>query len=74
MVGYLMYNILFKNSKGQQRIIGTAESEKIVFKVINNFLADHNYKSYYKRTWKTDDKTTAVDVGSWTERFYIQEI
>ena len=69
-----MYNILFENSKGRQRIIGTAESEKIVFKVINNFLADHNYKSYYKRTWKTDDKTTAVDVGSWTERFYIQEI
>lgn len=69
-----MYNILFENSKGQQRIIGTAELEKIVFKVINDFLSGHNYKSYYKRTWKTDDKTTAVDVGSWTERFYIQEV
>lgn len=69
-----MVNVIFENSKGDGRIIGTAEDQKAAFKVINNFLAEHNYKSYYKRTWKTDDKTTAVDVGSWTERFYIQEI
>ena len=69
-----MYNILFENSEGKKRIIGSAGSESGAFKLINNFLAEHNYKSYYKRTWKTDDKTTAVDVGSWIERFYIQEI
>lgn len=69
-----MYNILFKNSEGKKRIIGTAGTESGAFKLINNFLAEHNYKSYYKRTWKTDDKTMAVDVDSWTERFYIQEI
>ena len=69
-----MHNVIFKNSEGKKRIIGTAGFESGAFKLINNFLAEHNYKSYYKRTWKTDDKTTAVDVGSWTERFYIQEI
>ena len=69
-----MYNILFKNSEGKKRIIGTARDESGAFKLINNFLAEHNYKSYYKRTWKTDDKTMAVDVGSWAERFYIQKI
>ena len=69
-----MYNILFENSEGKKRIIGTAGSESGAFKLINNFLAEHNYKSYYKRTWKTDDKTMVMDVGSWAERFYIQEI
>ena len=65
---------MFENFKGQKRIIGTAETESGAFKLINNFLAEHNYKSYYKRTWKIDDNTTAVDVGSWSERFYIQEV
>ena len=69
-----MLNIIFKNSEGKKRIIGTVGTESGAFKLINNFLVEHNYKSYYKRTWKIDDKTTAVDVSSWTERFYIQEI
>ena len=48
--------------------------EELAFKVINDFLDDHNYQSYYQRTWKRDDKTTVVDVGSHTEFFYIQEV
>ena len=68
-----MLNVMFENSKSQKRIIGTAETNDEAFKVINDFLNDHNYKSYYKRTWKKDDKTTVVDVGSHTEFFYIQE-
>ena len=69
-----MLNVIFKNCKGQSRIIDTVENEKSAFKVINDFLDDHNYKSYYQRIWKKDDKTTCVDVGSWSERFIIQEI
>lgn len=69
-----MLNVVFKNSKGQSRIIGTAETNDEAFKVINDFLDDHKYKSYYQRTWKKDDKTTVVDVGSHTEFFYIQEV
>ena len=68
-----MLNVIFENSKSQLRIIGTAETNDEAFKVINDFLTDHNYKSYYTRTWKKDDKTTVVDVGSHTEFFYIQE-
>ena len=56
-----MLNVMFENSKGQSRIIGTVENEESAFKVINDFLDDHNYKSYYARTWKKDDKTTVVD-------------
>ena len=70
----LMLNVMFENSKGQSRTIGTVENEESAFKVINDFLDDHKYKSYYQRTWKKDDKTTVVDVGSHTEFFYIQEV
>ena len=69
-----MYNILFENSEGKKITIGIAKTGKIAFKIINDFLKEHNYKSYYKRTWKTDDKTICVDVGSQTEFFYIQEV
>lgn len=69
-----MLNVLFKNSKGQLRVIGIADTQETAFKVIDDFLSDHNYKSYYKRTWNTDDKATCVDVGSWSERFIIQKI
>ena len=69
-----MLNVMFENSKGQSRTIGTAETQESAFKLINDFLAEHNYKSYYQRTWKKDDKTTVIDVGSHTEFFYIQEV
>ena len=69
-----MLNVMFENSKGQSRTIGTVENEESAFKTINDFLDDHKYKSYYQRTWKKDDKTTVVDVGSHTEFFYIQEV
>ena len=72
--GDLMLNVMFENSKGQKRIIGTVENEESAFNVINDFLDDHKYKSYYQRTWNKDDKTTVVDVGSHTEFFYIQEV
>lgn len=69
-----MIRVLFENSNGKTRIIGEVITQKEAFKVVDSFLDEHNYKSYYKRTWKTDDKTTAVDVGSYTERFYFKEI
>ena len=69
-----MLNVMFENSKGQSRTIGTVENEESAFKVINDFLTDKNYKSYYARTWKKDGKTTVIDVGSHTEFFYIQEV
>ena len=69
-----MLNVMFENAKGQSRIIDTVENEESALKVINDFLNDHNYKPYYRRIWEKDDKTTVVDVGSYTEFFYIQEV
>lgn len=66
--------ILFQNSDNKTRVIGSANTQSEAFKVIDDFLAEHNYISYYKRTRKTDEKTTYVDVGSYTEKFIIKEI
>ena len=65
--------VLFENSAKKKRNIGTASSMQDAMKVISDFLNQHNYKSYYKRVWKVDEKTTKVDVGSHTEFFYIIE-
>ena len=74
-----MLNVMFENSNGQLRIIGTVENEESAFKVINDFLDDHNYKSYYQRTWKKDDKTkeenTIMDFSGrviWCIMFYLK--
>lgn len=66
--------VLFQNSNNETRVIGSATTQSEAFKVINAFLAEHNYISYYKRTWKPDEKTTYVDVGSHTEKFIIKEV
>ena len=42
-----MLNVMSENSNGQLRTIGTVENEESAFKVINDFLDDHKYKSYY---------------------------
>lgn len=60
----------FKNSYGVRRVIGECETEKEAFKIIYDFLKDHNYKSYYTRTREIEDRIW-VDVGSHTEFFYI---
>lgn len=70
-----MYNVLFENSSGQLKIIGTVENEGAASKVIKDFLKEHNYKTYYSDCWEKDNETTVIiDVGNHTEFFYIQEV
>lgn len=64
-------NVYFENSRGIRRIIGeNIPTHKDVYKCINEFLDDHNFKSYYMRTW-FDGDYTVVDVGSHTEFFLV---
>lgn len=68
-----MYKVEFENMNGVRREIGGAAQRNEAFKIINDFLNDHNYKSYYFRTWNTKDNEEKVDAGSWSECFYIVE-
>ena len=64
-----MAKLWFQNSLGQERVIATVNNFNDVFIGINNFLADHSYKSYYIRSWEERGRIK-YDVGSWSEFFY----
>ena len=65
-----MYKVIFLNSIHEEREIGTAVSMDDAYSVIDKFLDEHNFKSYYKRVWEENGRNK-VDVGSWSEFFYI---
>ena len=67
-----MYKVIFENSKKQEREIGTVIDMNGAYKIIDKFLDKHNFKSYYKRVWEENGRTK-VDVGSWSEFFYVEE-
>ena len=64
------YIVEFGTKPEKSRIIGNAETIKECHQIIKKFLNDHNYKSHYQRMWVEDGKVT-VDVGSWSEFFWI---
>ena len=63
--------VKFRNSYGSERELGRVQTEQEVNKIINQFLEDHNYKSYYWQIHLTEDGVKVIDVGSWSEFFYI---
>ena len=65
-----MYKVIFENSRHEEREIGTAVSMDDAYSVIDKFLDEHNFKSYYKRVLEENGRNK-VDVGSWSEFFYI---
>lgn len=61
--------VYFENSEGKRRVIGeNINTRQEVMKIIQDFLNEHNYKSYYTRAW-CKDGWTWFDVGSHTEFF-----
>lgn len=64
------YTVRFKNSAGNIRDIGEADNANEVYSIVNKFLEDRSFKSYYKRTWTVNGRTV-IDVGSHTEFFYV---
>ena len=68
-----IYKVNFVNSRKESREIGKARNFKQANKIILRFLDNHNYKTYYQRTWVDVDGKTWVDVGSWSEFFFIKE-
>ena len=68
-----MYRVIFQNSKQEERQIGLASDYENANKIINKFLDEHNFKSYYTRGWIENGRMW-LDVGSWTEFFILEEI
>lgn len=68
-----MLKVIFKNCVGHEREIGTAVDKKEAYRIIDKFLEEHNFKSYYKNVCEIEKGKTRIDVGSWTEFFFFQE-
>ena len=61
--------LIFQNSYGEERVIAEVQNEQEVIKEINKFLDEHNFKSYYIRTWMRNKYEKVYDVGSHLEFF-----
>ena len=61
-------NLYFINARGEYQLLYDDVKESEVFILIRDFLDKHNFKSYYTRTWDTDEGRK-YDVGSHTEFF-----
>ena len=55
-------------------MLATVDTEEDAFREIQKFLDEHNFKSYYTRTWIVPEENNAiyVDFGSWSEYMVIR--
>ena len=61
----------FENSMGVERLIAVVDTVGQAHREIKKFLDEHNYKSYYTRSWSPEPGHTIFDVGSHTEFFHL---
>ena len=64
--------LIFQNSRGEERVIAEPTNKEEISKEIDKFLDDHNFKSYYMNVCEDDNGRLRIDVGSWSEFFYIE--
>ena len=63
------YKVEFDNGHST-RVIGNANDMETCWKIINDFMDERNYMSYYQRVTLLDNKLW-IDVGSHTRFFYM---
>lgn len=68
-----MYIIEFENTYGERRKIGSTANRLKANRIIQKFLNSHNYKAPYWRINAIEDEVEQIDVGSYTEFFYIRK-
>ena len=66
----LLERLVHRKMQAYLETEGNRECKKLV-KKINKFLDDHNYKSYYMQVCE-DNGRLMIDVGSWSEFFYLE--
>ena len=65
------YRLLADNIQGKIDEVVSDAMDRRISKIINKFLKEHNFKSYYTRVWQEDDNNVRFDVGSHTEFFIV---
>ena len=62
--------LYFVNSHEEYKLIGSGTEEEC-WEMIKQFLIQHDFKAYYYQTTQCKDGLW-IDVGSWSDFFYIQ--
>lgn len=65
--------LYYNNYKNENIEIDQLKTEEDAYKKIGEFLKNHNYTSYYMRSWidEKDSKKKWIDFGSYVEFFII---
>ena len=63
-------NFYFERSNGERLLLAENVNREGAFKIMNEFLDDHKFKSHYVRSWQQDNELW-FDVGSWSEFFVL---
>ena len=61
-------DLYFQCSNGEHRLLATEVTENEAYAIMQKFMNEHNFKSYYTRSWEQDG-VKWYDTGSWTEYF-----
>lgn len=64
--------LIFKNSRGKERVIAEPQTEEAAMEYIYQFCEERNLKIWYVRTWMSGNRKK-YDVGSHTEFFYLEK-
>ena len=64
--------LYFRNSNNDLRFLGEPETEGEAWKLISEFLKEHDWEVPYIHNWITPDGTLHYDVGSHTEFFELE--
>lgn len=67
----MKYSLYFINAEGKERLLGKYGSKQEWGKRLSEFLAQHNYKSYYYRYNTLSHNEMTIDVGSHSEFFKV---
>ena len=68
--------LYFKRTNGEYKLLASDIKnieDKKIGKTIHEFLDEHNFKSYYTRTWQDENEDYVYDVGSHTEFFILSK-
>ena len=69
----IKYNFYFQASNKERRPLAQCDNLSDCICVMQQFMDNHNYNSYYTRTWVNSSIEMVFDVGSWTEFFIWTE-
>ena len=67
-----MFEVYFRRSNGEDKFLVNCPDFHTVNEVINHFLKEHNFKSYYSRMWISAPGHLKIDIGSHIEFFIVK--